>query len=437
MKASQEFWLTSGGIVILGALVIGMLYAFDEVRVNRPIAPVPEVRRNEYLGAMRSLEKLGLKADRIGVLDAVSGSNAVDVLIVKADRPIVTERTRTRLRQFVEQGGVLVFETNYVYDDDPLADAFGVTRGDVDYDAIEDDVEDHGNEDDFVDGDDDTADDESSDEESEEWDEDAFADIENEFAADSPRDRLKNRRFADEHLRRIKWPGGDILLVHLYGAESLSRFRTEPLHEDRSGVHVIKFGLGKGNVVVINDFDFMTNFEIARNDHAEFLWRIIQLHDDPKRVLFYHADRQHLGDWLAKHAWAPLWMIGLLVFLLIWRGMPRFGPVADDPEPVRRRLLDHLRATGNFLARANQREEISQSALRVVLARVKREFPQLGLANDNEVRDFLVKQFALPPDCAFLIATKQTPATVLDWVRLMRACRDIHAALDFDALRRK
>jgi hypothetical protein len=235
----------------------------------------------------------------------------------------------------------------------------------------------------------------------------------------------------------VPWPDGGELIVHLPYAQDLSRFRTEPLLADDHGAYVLRFDFGKGQVVVLNDLDFATNFELARNDHAEFVWRLVHLHPAPGRVWFYHADRQDLGAWLRKNAWAPLGALGLLVLLLLWRGMPRFGPIADDPQPVRRRLLDHLRATGSFLAQANEREEIGLAALRVALARVRREFPHVGIASDVAVRDFLVRQFQLPPDAAFLIATQQLPSGVPEWTRLMRACRDIHAALDHEALRRK
>ena len=434
---TRNFWMTSLPLVAVGGLLILFFYAFDRVNVVRPVRARPEALQNEYLAAMRSLEKMQLVADRVGILEGIGGSSRADVVFIKSERPSVSPRAIERIRQFVRDGGVLVLEAGWHSDEDPLADAFGVNRRQIDYREDEDDEE--PSESDFEDGihgaDDEADEADGEDEDESEDDSDAF--VMPDFSLQPGGERLRNRHFPDAQLRRVRWDGGAELLVHLPYAQDLSRLRTAALLADAHGTYALRFGYGEGQVVVLNNLDFLTNFELARNDHAEFMWRLIQLHAEPKRVLFYHADRQDLGQWLRKHAWAPLWMIALLVLLLIWRGMPRFGPIADDPEPVRRRLLDHLRASGNFLAKANQREEIGLSALRVALSRVKREFPHLGIATDTEVRDFLVKQFALPPDCAFMIATTQTPGSVLDWTRLMRACRDIHAALDHEEIRKR
>ncbi|MBK8285723.1 MAG: hypothetical protein IPK97_13150 [Ahniella sp.] len=434
---SRNFWMTSSSLVAVFGLVILFFYAFDQVSVVRPVRAKPEAMQNEYLAAMRSLEKMQVVADRVGILEGIGGSSRADVVFIKSDRPSVSPRAIERIRQFVRDGGVLILEAGWYSESDPLSDAFGVNRRQIVYREDEDDEEpaDSDFEDGLAetDGESDDADDEAETET--ETDDEAFVALD--YSLQPGRERLRNRHFPDPMLRRLRWDDGAELLVYLPYAQDLSRMRTPAMLADAHGTYGLRFAYGEGRVVVLNNLDFLTNFELARNDHAEFMWRLVQLHAEPKRVLFYHADRQDLGQWLRKHAWAPLWMIGLLVMLLIWRGMPRFGPIADDPEPVRRRLLDHLRASGNFLAKANQREEIGLSALRVALSRVKREYPHLGIAHDTEVRDFLIKQFALPPDCAFLIATTQTPGSVLDWTRLMRACRDIHVALDHEEIRKR
>lgn len=433
---SREFWWTALGACAVGLGVIGFFHAFDRVTVMKPVRPEPAVMKDRYLAVTRTLERLDIRADQVGVLEAIAPGADVDVVFVEDDRPSVSRRAIERMQAFVRAGGVVVLEAKWSGEDDPLLDAFGVTRSELRWTRADDGdpFEDGDEETEYEDGDaDEDADEDAGAEES---DADAVADDVdyNDFLPWTQ--RLRQRHFPDPNLRRIRWAGGDELIVHLPYAQDLARFRTEALLADDHGAYILRFDLGEGQVVVLNDLDFASNFELARNDHAEFVWRLVHLHADPERVWFYHADRQDLGAWLRKNAWAPLGAIGLLVLLLLWRGMPRFGPIADDPQPVRRRLLDHLRATGSFLAKANQREDIGAAAIRVALARVRREFPHIGIASDVEVRDFLVRQFQIQPEGAFLIATQQVPSGVPEWTRLMRACRDIHAALDHEALRR-
>ncbi|AVP97882.1 hypothetical protein C7S18_12040 [Ahniella affigens] len=483
---SRQFWVALVVVLVLGLGTFGFFSVFDRAIIERPIPPKPEVLRDRFRAAIRTLEHLDLDADRLGLLEALTGLNRPDVLIVGDDREEVSARARSRVQAFVEQGGVLILEAKWYAEDDSLADLFGVERraivsdesdesessesdddaDDADGDPFEDGysedetVEDGADADSDVESEDSTAEDSTAedsaaqdgtatedgttnDTEGEDADYDESEDADSDFdlddyfdAADSS-DRLKNRFFPDPNLRRIQWANVPEMLVHIPWQQHLSRFRTEAILADASGQYVLTFPVGKGEVVVLNSLSMFENFELARNDHAEFLWQLIHRHPDPKSVMFYIPERRDLADWVKKNAWAPMLALGILIGFWLWRAMPRFGPIAEDPVPVRRRLLEHLRASGNFLAAANQREEIGLAALRVALARVRREFPHIGIANEAETREFLIKQFSLTPDCAFQIASQQTPGTILEWTRLMRACRDVHAALDHQQIRKR
>ena len=65
--------------------------------------------------------------------------------------------------------------------------------------------------------------------------------------------------------------------------------------------------------------------------------------------MFLRIESPSLWEWLMENAWPVL--IAAAVLLLIWlaRIVPRFGPLEPDAPPVRRSLLEHLRAAGRFI----------------------------------------------------------------------------------------
>jgi hypothetical protein len=60
------------------------------------------------------------------------------------------------------------------------------------------------------------------------------------------------------------------------------------------------------------------------------------------------------------------------VGLTIWRNLPRFGPIAESPPPLRRSLAEQIRATARFAWRTRrlaslrraERQALTQSACR-------------------------------------------------------------------------
>jgi hypothetical protein len=113
---------------------------------------------------------------------------------------------------------------------------------------------------------------------------------------------------------------------------------------------IAAFGHGAGRVVALADLRFLTNGNIADLDHAEFGWRLIgeAAHGKPA-LLFLRIESPSLWSWLTENAW-PVLVTGLLL-VLAWlaRIMPRFGPLEPEAPPVRRSLLEHLRASGRYV----------------------------------------------------------------------------------------
>ena len=84
-----------------------------------------------------------------------------------------------------------------------------------------------------------------------------------------------------------------------------------------------------------------------------------------------------LADWLLEHALPALALTALLIAAWLWRTVPRFGPVAPDPAPVRRRLLDHLRASGRFYWQRRGGDRLLVAARDACLRKLARSHPVL------------------------------------------------------------
>jgi hypothetical protein len=140
---------------------------------------------------------------------------------------------------------------------------------------------------------------------------------------------------------------------------------------------------GAGQVVVATSLRFLRNPAIGSHDHAELAW-IVAGEDATRKIGIYsEPHRLSLFDWLVEHAWAALAGGSLLLALWLWRVVPRFGPLADEPAPGRRQLLEHLRAAGRHQWMSGNASVLYAAAREACLARVLRAHPEAaGLPPD-------------------------------------------------------
>ena len=181
---------------------------------------------------------------------------------------------------------------------------------------------------------------------------------------------------------------GDELLAALHPPVPLSVREEAPvrrvgmpewprLHDD-SGVHLsgrpegaslVGFGWGEGRVTVLADASFLENRQLGRLDHARFAWDRVTAGGRPAGLAIADWRRAvPLSALVARRGW-PLGTAGLLL-LAAWiahRGA-RFGPPLPDEPPPRRSLLEHVRASGSFLWRRGQSDELLDAS-RAALAR--------------------------------------------------------------------
>ncbi|MBI2313695.1 MAG: hypothetical protein HYU77_14440 [Betaproteobacteria bacterium] len=124
------------------------------------------------------------------------------------------------------------------------------------------------------------------------------------------------------------------------------------------GYHMVQVAAGKGRLTVLSDYRFLQNPAIGEYDHGAFLLYLTGTKRGDVVWLVYGEDMPNLLEWLWENAWTVLAAGAVLLALWVWRAGSRFGPLLPVPPAARRRLLEHIEASGRFLWRHGHRREL-------------------------------------------------------------------------------
>jgi len=363
-----------GGIGVAAAATIGtawFLSNFERVPAREWVGMSGEARLRPFLAAERFADRMGLPAKELRSAQEFDGLPAGAVLLLPNGRQVLDAPRLARVMAWVEGGGHLVVEPEVVGVADPLLDALSVQR-----------------------------------------------------AADTPRGKPLS----------VELPGSDrklsVLLdspIRLVTAAPGSRllFRVGP----PAAAKLVALARGRGTVTVAATLAFARNQRIGDNDNAEFFWRIL----DPERAkglrVFFSPERLSLWNFLVEHAAEALAAVAGLVGLWLWRIGPRFGPLAADPPPGRRRLLDHLRASGRYFWANGPRERLITAAREAALRRIARAHPDFPAAPPAEQAARLATLAGVTVEDAARLIDARGAERATDFVLLTRTAQRVHAAL--------
>ncbi|HZN86504.1 MAG TPA: DUF4350 domain-containing protein [Burkholderiales bacterium] len=198
----------------------------------------------------------------------------------------------------------------------------------------------------------------------------------------------------------------------------------------RAGDQLISFGRGRGAVTVATSLDFARNPSIGALDHAEFLWHLLRLTPGRELVVYWAPERLSLWGFLKQNAAAALAASALLLALWLWSIAPRFGPLAPEAPPGRRRLLDHLRASGRYYWAKGLRSRLVVAARDAALRRLARAQPDFAAAPHSEKIARLSSLAGISKEEAarFLSAAGATRGA--DFIRVMQHAQRVHSALE-------
>ena len=372
---------------------------FEQVSDKVKIGFRGEARRNPWLAAQRLLDRMGLPASELREFDGLRKLQPDTVLVLPQGRQTISGPLRHHIVDWVRNGGFLVIEAEYPSIPDPLSDVFGIARNK------------------------DVRDDETRDIRRKKQDLDHNA-----ADFDQETDSLEENSLA---LTVVKFPGSALTsLVWMQALFSLDSeralFRTGTEH----AANMLLLREGEGMVAVVSDFDFATNSEIGKLDHARFVVELARFAQRSGPVIFFNnPGRPSLMKWLRTHAWAPLSAASLTLILWLWKIVPRFGPVAPDPERARRRLLDHLRASGRFLWARGRGGHLLEVSREACLRKISRALPDFDNATTSAQAAQLMRMFGISSGQVQQILSPQTPGKMLHFMHTIHLYQTIHARL--------
>ena len=132
-----------------------------------------------------------------------------------------------------------------------------------------------------------------------------------------------------------------------------------------------------------------------------------------------------LLQWLLDHA--PLAVLSALLLLATWLWMisRRFGPTLPNPEPLRRRIMEHIEASGAYLWKTHHREALVDAVREDVLATAARRHPGWTGMNRQEREEHIAELTGMTTEAARRLLDGFKPATRQDFTVLIRQLKTI------------
>jgi hypothetical protein len=328
-------------IVALGLLLAAFwIYEHYELYEHEvEVGASAEARDNPYLALGRFIEGYGAAVRTVPVYTRLPPPGAT--LYFPAERAALSERQNAELRAFAESGGHLIVVVRTLWEErartpDPLLDPLGAAQ------------------------------------------------VENEPPAAANGGAMQCQAPEDQ---ASWWHPGPRPMDLPDGSGTLKldfnqRFRLEEKGvvaqwrlTDRFGAHAVKYPVGKGAITVLTDDGLLMNDGIGLHDHAAFATWLFG--PKPGGVVWVVRDHDAppLWDWLYRHAGPVLLAAGLLLAVWLWGRTRRFGPVAPDPLPERRSLIEHIAASGRFLWRHGCPAALVGAAVLALRGRIRARHP--------------------------------------------------------------
>jgi len=363
----QRLIIAALAVTVLAAGAAGFLTSFERVPVKRWVGASGEARLRHFLAAERFAERMGMRAKELRSVPELDALAAGAVLVMPGRRQSLDARRLAQILAWVERGGHLIAEAEPAALADPLFDALGVRR-----------------------------------------------------RAGAPAKEIQ----AQLAERRLKVSMHDSLALDPGPSPLLLRAAT------RDAVKVASFARGRGMVSVASSLDFARNGLIGREDNAEFLWHLLQLTPASGLEVYFRPERRSLWGFLLQHAAPVLAAAAAALALWLWRIAPRFGPVAPEAPPARRRLLDHLRASGRYYWAQGLRARLGEAARDAALRRLARAQPEFAAAPDAERAARLSVLIAIPLEDARRFVEPVGALRGADFVRLAQHAQLVHSTLE-------
>ena len=297
--------------LVLGIIsVLGFFLLFEYTTRKVFTGYKGEARSNPYFAAHRFLEESGLNCQSLPKLsDLEAWPEQTDTIIFFGNQRYLSPSQLDRLEAWVERGGHLLIA---IHPKDPLENSLAAYGIGSDWQATVDEIQ----------------------------------------------ETIQIDTFEDEEPVTVDF-SQNWTLIHSYEDDPESIMSEGDLHvQIDENYLLVSQRFDQGRLTLLPGFSHWNNDNIAKEDHAAFLYQILnnktmtpdQAGAGPNTVwMFYGHESKSIWDLLPREAWILFKALAAFLLYWLWRQIPRFGPVRPNPPLARRSLLEHIEAAGNFL----------------------------------------------------------------------------------------
>jgi hypothetical protein len=120
------------------------------------------------------------------------------------------------------------------------------------------------------------------------------------------------------------------------------------------GMQILRINMGRGSMTVLPGAALIGNLGLLRHDHAQIFLTASQLARGDELYILNVGRAETLYAMLWRLISPAIVFFGIAILCVIGRHLPRFGPLAPIPAPVRRSLAEQIRANAAFAWRTRK-----------------------------------------------------------------------------------
>ncbi|MGP6431230.1 MULTISPECIES: DUF4350 domain-containing protein [unclassified Pseudomonas] len=349
----RTLWLLGGALIValLGALGIYLYLKATPYQAEVDHGPSPAAQANPYLAAEMFLRERGIDvshAESLAVLPDIDPRQ--HTLLMFNDRSKMTPRQVDQVLNWARAGGRLVFVAESIWDE----------KTGQSNDLLLDRVQLH---------------------------QSFTKDLKGTppDAAEDPYPNLTKLYLEDEDAPAY---AGFDTAFHLDDPKNLA----QAWANSAKATHMMQLAFGLGTITVVTDADLWKTPAITQHDNAWLLW---YLSADTAVTLLYNTEHDGLLTLLWRYFPQAIVALLALIGLWLWHVGVRHGPLQAPAPSGRRQLMEHLRASADFILRHNGQQTLLQALQQDVLRRARHRHPgfdQLNVAEQWLVLSRLTRQ---------------------------------------------
>ncbi len=368
-------------LLVLALLVAGFFACFTLEQQEHDLGQTTEARLNPWLAAGRVLEKQGVKVRFAPAYGSLP--RHADVIVLATPVEYLDSKEQETLLAWVKNGGHLVTEMQTISEegeapdeDDLLYATLGVRL----YEAEEE----------------------------------------------------TDRNAADAHSNLAVRIGDEGEIRSTLDRDYfLTWSRLKPVWTVSRGNHAgaLRFALAHGHVTVLGEMTWMNNLSLGSADNAALLWRVVNAGAGKTVWLIHGEKRPSLFALLLEHAAPLLKATALFVLVWLWHASRRFGPLQPVQEGQRRRLGEHLEASGRYLMQHGGMALLMNASRQRLLAQIQRQHPQWRRLPPGELAQQLGARAQLESTAIARVLAANLPENLLQFTADIRLLNRLRKAL--------